>query len=96
MRFNLSEITALIKHRRSVKPEAYSSRKVQRDMVENILNNAIWAPSHGLTQPWRFKVFMDGGLDKLKAFLPELYEATTPAELFNPKKNRQFTGSPSR
>jgi len=96
MRFNLSEITALIKHRRSVKPEDYSSRKVQRDMVENILNNAIWAPSHGLTQPWRFKVFMDGGLDKLKAFLPELYKATTPAELFNPKKQEKLQLRPSQ
>lgn len=96
MRFNLSEISALIKHRRSVKPEDYSPRKVQRDMVENILNNAIWAPSHGLTQPWRFKVFMEDGLEKLKGFLPELYEQTTAPENFNPKKKEKIALRPSQ
>ena len=57
MKFNLSEITELIKSRRSIRPESFTSRKVQRDQVELILGNAQWAPNHGKTEPWRFIVF---------------------------------------
>lgn len=57
MKFNLSEITDLIKSRRSIRPESFSSRKVQRDQIELILGNAQWAPNHGKTEPWRFMVY---------------------------------------
>jgi nitroreductase len=86
MKFNLSEITELIRARRSVMPETYSDRKVHREQVELILTNATWAPTHGLTQPWRFKVFMDGGLKTLGAFLPELYKLKTNPEQFKQAK----------
>lgn len=59
MKYNLSEITELIRERRSIAPEFYSPRKVHREQIELLLNNAIWAPNHGLTQPWRFIVFND-------------------------------------
>lgn len=96
MKYNLSEITAVIKDRRSIKPEEFSSRKVHREVVEDVLNNAIWAPSHGLTQPWRFKVFIDEGLDKLREALPEMYEKTTPADKFNPLKKEKVSKRPDR
>lgn len=51
-----------------------------------MLQNATWAPSHGMTQPWRFKVFTDGGLEKLAKFLPELYKAKTNPEQFKQAK----------
>ena len=57
MKFNLSEITELIRSRRSIRPESFSSRKIQRDQIELMLNNAQWAPNHGKTEPWRFIVF---------------------------------------
>ncbi len=56
MHYNLSEITDLIKNRRSVAPEHYTTRKIHKEQVELLLNNAIWAPNHGMTQPWRFVV----------------------------------------
>jgi len=96
MKYNLSEITAVIKDRRSVKPEEFSSRKVHREIVEDVLNNAIWAPSHGLTQPWRFKVFMDEGLDKLRKKLPEIYEKITPKENFSSLKKEKISKRPDR
>jgi hypothetical protein len=42
MKYNLSEITELIRNRRTIYPEQYSSRNVQRDQIEMLLNNAIW------------------------------------------------------
>lgn len=80
MRFNLSEINELIRSRRTIYPEQFSSRKVHREQIELILNNAIWAPTHGNTQPWRFKVFVEDGLNSLSGFLGKTYLAITPEE----------------
>jgi nitroreductase len=51
-----------------------------------MLNNAIWAPTHGMTQPWRFHVFLGDGMERLRFFIPDLYRKTTPAEKFNTAK----------
>ena len=59
MKYNLSEITAVIQDRRSIAPEDYSDRKVHREIIEDVLNNAKWAPTHGMVQPWRFKIFLN-------------------------------------
>lgn len=80
MRFNLSEITELIRSRRTIYPEQFSSRKVHKEQIELMLNNAIWAPTHGNTQPWKFKVFTDEGRQKLSDFLGKMYLELTPKE----------------
>ena len=94
MRYNLSEITAVIRDRRTVIPEMYSNRKVQREQLETILNNAIWAPTHGLTQPWTFTVFTGDGLKKLSDFLAASYEKITPPEKFNAEKMEKLKARP--
>ena len=86
MRFNLSEITELIRSRRTIYPEQFSSRKVHKEQIELMLNNAIWAPTHGNTQPWKFKVFMDEGRQKLSDFLGQTYLELTPKENQNDLK----------
>ena len=86
MRFNLSEINELIRSRRTIYPEQFSSRKVHREQIEVILNNALWAPTHGNTQPWRFKVFTEEGLNTLSGFLGKTYIAITPEDKQNDMK----------
>jgi nitroreductase len=86
MRYNLSEITAIIRDRRSIYPEQFSKRKIHREQIELLLNNAIWAPSHGLTQPWRFVVLQDNALVQLSEVLGNAYLSETPKELQNDKK----------
>ena len=86
MRYNLSEITDLIKNRRTIYPEQFSDRKVHKEQIELLLNNAQWAPTHGNTQPWRFKVFTDAGLQKLSDFLGKTYLELTPKEDQNDMK----------
>jgi nitroreductase len=86
MRYNLSEITAIIRDRRSIYPEQFSKRKIHREQIELLLNNAIWAPSHGLTQPWRFVVLQDNALLQLSEVLGNAYLSETPKELQNDKK----------
>lgn len=96
MKYNLSEITEIIRNRRSLPPESYSDRKVHKEQIELMLTNATWAPTHGLTQPWRFKVFMDEGLKKLTTVLPELYKAKTPAEKFKEMKYEKLKNRPDK
>lgn len=86
MRFNLSEINELIRQRRTIYPEQYSTRQVHKEQIELILNNALWAPTHGNTQPWRFKVFMGEGRQKLADFLSTTYLKLTPEDQQNDKK----------
>ncbi|MDG2247340.1 MAG: nitroreductase [Flavobacteriales bacterium] len=86
MKYNLSEITEVIKNRRSIRPEDYSARKVHREIVENVLSNATWAPTHGMTQPWRFKVFMGDGLQRLSSELPALYKDVASEDTFSQRK----------
>lgn len=86
MRFNLSEINELIKSRRTIYPEQFSDRKVHKDQIELILNNAQWAPTHGNTQPWRFSVFTEQGLQKLSTFLGDTYLKLTKKEDQNDAK----------
>lgn len=86
MRFNLSEINELIRSRRTIYPEQFSERKVHREQVELLLTNAQWAPTHGNTQPWRFKVFMEESRQRLSDFLGKTYLELTPAEQQNDMK----------
>jgi nitroreductase len=51
-------ISALIRSRRSVYPKNYdTTRPVARTTIVQLLENANWAPTHRLTEPWRFIVF---------------------------------------
>jgi nitroreductase len=90
MKYNLSEITDIIRNRRSISPEKFSSRKVHREQLEMMLQNASWAPTHGLTQPWRFHVFMEDGRNQLIEYLPALYQSETPADKFNATKHERL------
>ncbi len=94
MKYNLSEISELIKDRRTIKPEFYADRLIHREQVERMLNNAIWAPNHGSTQPWTFKVFLGKGRQRLSDFLCELYQEKTAKEDFLEVKFNKLLNRP--
>lgn len=95
MKYNLSELKEIIRNRRTVKPESYSSRVVQKDMVTEILNNALWAPTHGLTQPWHFVIFSGNELINLGEFMAKVYKNTTPTDQFLDKKFEKTLNRPA-
>ena len=86
MRYNLSDTNELIRDRRTIGPEKYSSRRVHREVVEEILRNATWAPTHGMTQPWRFKVFIGDGVKRIADKMPLWYKDYVVEEKFSQKK----------
>jgi nitroreductase len=96
MRYNVSEITALIKDRRTIYPEQFSTRKVHKELIEALLNLAIWAPSHGLTQPWRFSVITDDAKTILGEELANAYLEAIPKENQNEMKLAKLLNRPKK
>ena len=94
MKYNLSEITEIIKNRRTIYPQFYSSRKVHKEIIEHLLQNATWAPTHGMTQPWRFKVFTEESRKTLSDTLSMLYKQLTPTENFREDKFAKMQARP--
>jgi nitroreductase len=72
--FNI--ISNIVKNRRSVKPFMMNGRKVADEEVQSLLELADWAPTHALTEPWRFIVYSNASdFCHLHA---ELYKENTP------------------
>lgn len=77
-------ITQIIRTRRTVKPERFSSRPVDHSIVVQILENATWAPTHGMNEPWHFIVFSGNARANLARHVAETYMKHTP--VVNEKK----------
>lgn len=77
--FNTEEINRLINQRRSIYPNMFSGEAIDDAIVQQLLENANWAPTHSLTEPWRFRVFSGSGLQKLAGFQSALYKEKTEA-----------------
>lgn len=54
----------------------FTSQPVEAEKITYCLQAAIWAPNHGLTQPWHFYVVGD----KTKQKLTEIYATTRAAK----------------
>mmetsp|Transcript_18642 Transcript_18642/g.26251 ORF Transcript_18642/g.26251 Transcript_18642/m.26251 type:complete len:274 (-) Transcript_18642:23-844(-) len=69
----------LIKTRRSIFPKQFSGNEtIPQNIIGNILEAASWAPTHNLTEPWRFIIFesKSSRID-LGKFLAEEYKLST-------------------
>ncbi|MBX2913974.1 MAG: nitroreductase [Cyclobacteriaceae bacterium] len=95
MNFNVEELNQLIRFRRSVYPKDYSGEIVPEHVINQMLENANWAPNHKLTEPWRFVVFSGEGLKKLAAFQSECYKQVTEANgTFQPDRYQSLQSKP--
>ena len=81
--------------RRTLKPaDMDSGRPVAAELLREILADATWAPTHGLTQPWRFDVFTGPARVRLAAALQGLYDEATPVAARNDDKRAKLGRSP--
>lgn len=68
-------LNELIKNRRSVFPDQFDAgKKVDDEIIKQILVNATWAPNHGQGEPWEFTVFAGDGLKVFADFQSRLYK----------------------
>ncbi len=87
---NLAEhLIAAIQSRRAVYPEVFQEEPISREELMNLLSLANYAPTHRLTEPWRFKVLAGDKKENLGEFLAEEYKTNSPAEAFKPSKYKK-------
>lgn len=73
--FNTEEVTKIIRGRRSLFISQFKENDPVDDaIIEEMLENANWAPTHKLTQPWRFIVYKGEGLKKFADYQANLYK----------------------
>lgn len=83
-----SPLAQVIRERRAVK-RGYIDKEVTEAVVKELLEDAIWAPTHGMRQPWRF-IFVSQ--DQKPSFAKKI-AATYPKNL---QENReQFLNEPN-
>ncbi len=89
------QISALIRHRRSIKPvDLDAARGVERGLLTQILEDATWAPTHGLTEPWKFIVHQGAARQRLAETMQRVYRETTPAHEFREDKMKKMSENP--
>lgn len=94
MPFSVVDLNELIARRRAIFPQNYIEKTIPRTIIEQVLENANWAPTHKLTEPWRFKVFYSAALQSLSRYLGDWYTANTPADQFSEKKFQKTVEKP--
>jgi nitroreductase len=97
MQDKLAALSDIIRHRRSIKPvDMDPARTVDRVLLTELLENANWAPTHGLTEPWRFRVCQGAARQELSETMQRIYKETTPAGEFREDKLRKMSENPLR
>lgn len=77
------ETEELIRNRRSIFPQHYIQKTIDKTTIASIIENATWAPNHKKTEPWRFIVFhTEESRQKLSNFFSMNYKNSTPLENF--------------
>jgi len=72
---NPESFNELVRNRRSVFPDQFvAGKKVDDEIVRQILLNATWAPNHGKGEPWHFTIFTGQGLKRFADMQSELYK----------------------
>ena len=91
MNNDIQFLSKLIRERRSVYPKDFNAeKKIDDQIVSEILDNAVWAPNHGLNQPWFFKVFHNQGVVTFFNKMKEIYLEITPSDKQNEKKIAKY------
>jgi nitroreductase len=87
---------SLFRTRRSLKPLAMDpARPLPREVLLELLEDAHWAPTHGLNQPWRFHVFATPvARARLGDALQSLYDAITPPDQRDDAKRAKLGDAP--
>lgn len=72
--FDVAQFNAIVQNRRSIYPYQFEKGKtIPDEIIWQMLYNANRAPTHKLTEPWRFTVFTGGGLSYFAKLQAEIY-----------------------
>ena len=94
--FTIEAVHRILRGRRTLKPIKFRDQTIDSSIIEAILENANWAPTHGRTEPWRFQVYSGEARKTLAEKLAALYRAGVPLEKQKPEKLDQLRVNPLR
>jgi len=84
-----AQLNRLIRQRRSTFPDQFEKgRRIEDEIVWQLLENASWAPNHKHTEPWHFTVFTGEGLKRFAAFQAERYQEVSGGKLRQDKYDK--------
>lgn len=92
--YDIASFNDVVQHRRSVYPYQFLKESpVDDKIIWQILENANRAPTHKLTEPWRFTVFTGEGLTRLAKLQADVY-TNYAGEKFKEKKLKNLLEYP--
>ena len=72
--YDTNQFNSIVQNRRSIYPNQFKKGKIIPDeIIWQILENANRAPTHKLTQPWRFTVYSGDGLQNFADLQTHIY-----------------------
>ena len=73
---SINIITEIIRSRRSIRANEFikTENGFDKEILTEILTNAIWAPNHRMTEPWKFIVIKDNYLKDFGLFMADYYK----------------------
>lgn len=87
--------TQTIQLRRSIFPPSYQAKSIDKEVIMQILDAANCAPTHRLTQPWRFRIFhSEEARQNLSDFLIADYRQTVALEQQSEIKLKKMAKNP--
>jgi len=92
----MKNISEYIKNRRSIYPEQFSTEEIKTEEILQLLENANYAPSHKLTQPWRFKIISGNKKTELGLILANEMKAKTSPEQFSEHTYNKMISRPEK
>lgn len=91
MGLTAQEVSAWIKERKSTFVSGLKEgSKIDDSVIRQLLENASWAPSHGLVQAWHFQVFAGEGVKRFFSIQQQIYKQVTPPDQFFDFKYNAF------
>ncbi len=88
-------ISNIIHNRRSIFPKSYdTSRDISKELILKILENANAAPSHKLTEPFRFEILRGSSRQELADYLVNDYLQNTPVDSQSEMKIKKMQENP--
>lgn len=89
-------VRGIIKKRRNIVPELLNGQKIDREIIEEILEAANWAPTHKRTEPWRFIVYEYEKTKDFGQLHADTYKENTPEEDFLENKYNKILNRASK
>jgi nitroreductase len=67
-------VSQIIRSRKSIYADSYTGGCISEIVLKEILINATWAPTHKMTEPWRFIVLSGSQLEKYGDYMADYYK----------------------